>query len=232
MPGSAIRSRDSGQRILGGSKSAHREEREWGNPWGLGLGYQSWASSLVLSDPRDAVHSLGTLECQHRVTQSQTSVACASPCFGTNSISGSSKNRGCRSWHLATVRSDVGVIPVGTPGMERGPPLRAPAVWGWENSRVRIYLHRLARSRSSARPPCRCGSGHPPAGSQAGRCSHSGNPSARRLSTRRCPAALQAARGTVFLGWREQKGEGSIFPTMLVGRVPRPGCRRCPWGCW
>lgn len=81
---------------------------------------------------------------------------------------------------------------------------------------VRIYLHRLAHSRSSAHPPCRCDSGHPPAGSRAGRCSHSGNPSARLLSTRRSPAAPLAARGTGFLGWREQRGEGS-------------GYRPCEW---
>lgn len=82
--------------------------------------------------------------------------------------------------------------------------------------RVRIYLHRLARCRSSAHPPCRCGSGRPPAGSRAGRYSRSGNPSARLLSTRRSPAAPRAARGTGFLGWREQRGRGS-------------GCRPCGW---
>lgn len=96
---------------------------------------------------------------------------------------------------------------------------------------MRIYLHRSARSRSSAHPPCRRGSGRPPAGSQAGRCSRSGNPSARRPSTRRSPAAPLAARGTGFLGWREERGEGSDCPAVLVCRAPRTGRRGCPRGC-
>ena len=62
LPGSAIRSRESGQRILGGSISARREERESGNLWVLGLGCESRALALALSHPRDAVHSPGTPE--------------------------------------------------------------------------------------------------------------------------------------------------------------------------
>lgn len=121
------------------------------------------------------------------------------------------------------------MTPAGTPGVEGGPPLHAPAAWGWKGGRVRIYLHRLARSRSSARPPCRCGSGHPPAGSRAGRCSRSGNPSARRLSTCRSPAAPPAARGTGFLE-RAKRG-GKWLPGHAMGRAHRTGRPWCPQGC-
>lgn len=62
LPGSAIRSRESGQRILGGSKSARREERVSGNLWVPGPGYESQAPAPALSCPRDAVHSPGTPE--------------------------------------------------------------------------------------------------------------------------------------------------------------------------
>lgn len=169
------------------------------------------------------------------MSRSWTNVPCTSPCFGANGTPGSSGDRSptaarCRSRHPAMPRSDEGVIPAGTPGMEGALPLCAPAAWGREDGRVRIYLHRLARSRSSAHLPCRYGSGRPPAGSRAGRCSRSGNPSARRPSTRRSPAAPPAARGTGFLGCREQKGEGSGCPAMPVGRAPRTGHRGCRQG--
>lgn len=52
LPGSAIRSRESGQRILGGSKSARGEEREWGDPPVLGPGYENQAPAPGLSHPQ------------------------------------------------------------------------------------------------------------------------------------------------------------------------------------
>lgn len=111
-----------------------------------------------------------------------------------------------------------GVTPADTPSTAMSPCM--PQQRG-----ARIYLHRLARCRSSAHPPCRCGSARPPAGSRAGRCSHSGNPSARLPSTRRSPAAPPAARGTGFLPWREHRGQGS---GCCAGRAQSTG-RGCLW---
>lgn len=47
LPGSAMRSRDSGQRILGGSRSAQREERDSWNLW------MPWLSCEIKNHPRD-----------------------------------------------------------------------------------------------------------------------------------------------------------------------------------
>lgn len=52
LPGSAMRSRESGQRILGGSISAQRERDSW-NLWISWLSYENEAPALVLNHPRD-----------------------------------------------------------------------------------------------------------------------------------------------------------------------------------
>lgn len=69
LPGSAMRSRESGQRILGGSISAQRERDSW-NLWISWLSYENEAPALVLNHPRD----LGAIQ-----TCCKASTECPSP---------------------------------------------------------------------------------------------------------------------------------------------------------
>lgn len=70
LPGSAMRSRESGQRILGGSISAQREERDSWNLWISWLSYENEAPAPVLNHPRD----LGAIR-----TCCKASAECPSP---------------------------------------------------------------------------------------------------------------------------------------------------------